>query len=153
MSVATLVPETEFDAAKEYGKLFIGMEVEASTDPHGTNPGWGIICGIEGQSVHLWFAANDSNIGARFGILEDCWFINDPRVKRQPGLINDAERRAVFWLSDNQKKFEGYSEQILALTETCETLVVREKSMLSTIDKLEAEVKKLQLQMAARKGN
>jgi len=145
MAISTLVPETDFDPAKEYGKLRIGMEVEVSTDPNGTNPGWGHICGIEGNSIHIWFASADSNQGVRQGVLEDCMLINDPRVKRQPQLINDQERRGVFWMSENQLKFESFAEQILALTETVESLVAKRAI-------LDGDVKALKAQIASHEG-
>jgi len=144
MAATVLSPETEFDPVVEYGKLHVGMQVLMSTEAHGTHPGWGQICGIEGQSVHIWFTSHDSNHGSRQGHLEDCWLINDPRVKSHSHLINQTERRAVFWLSEEQVKINEYARQIATATEAIENLIEKTKALENGQDSLMAELKKLQ---------
>jgi len=150
MAATALIPETQFDPLIEYGKLRVGMEVMMSTDQYGTHPGWATICGIEGTSIHLWFAAMDSSLGARAGHLEDCWLIDDPRVKNQGHLVNPEMRRAVFWLSDNQVKFNEYDQQIAAATEALESMIHRNKAVENQLETLTAEVKKLQAMSKAK---
>lgn len=147
---SVLVPEVEFNSPAEYAKLQIGWEVNVSTDSSGASPGWGVICGIDGECAHIWFASVGRSGECYQGHLIECWLRDDPRVKRMPHLINPQDRRGIFWLSDRQIKANAQSEQIATLTEVLENMVVREKGMKATLDELTAEVKKLQTQLKAK---
>lgn len=137
----------EFDNSF-YDKLEVGMQVGASTDPHGTRPGVGLVCGVESQSVWIFFVAGDAMQGPRMGFLEDCWHIDDPRVKQKPDLINDQMRRGVFWLSENQEAFTEYGTQIKTLMSAQEELVL---SLRRQADEI-AELKKAMNGSAPKSG-
>jgi len=129
-----------------YEKLKVGMQVDVSTDPNGTNPGCGWICGVESHSVWIWFVAGDAQQGGRRGMLFDCWHRDDPRVKRQAHLISDAERRGVFWMSENQKQINSYAADMRRITEAMQEFVDREKALGDKIIALEGKIKELSIE-------
>ena len=114
-----------------------GMRVIVSTDPTFANPGSGIIAGVEGESAYIFFFGGNSKLGPRAGMLMDCWHADDPRVKRQPSLINDQELRGIFRLATSEEQVKLFTEQFKAMEAVTEALMER-------LVKLEARLKKLE---------
>jgi len=115
-------------------ELWVGTEIEVSTDPAFTNPDWGIVVTPKRQSADIWFhGTGDGNW--RGGPLEDCWYVGDPRIKENPGIINAQERRGVFRLSKREiamravaGQMESLEKAVLALSKRVEVLERKAKA-------------------------
>lgn len=139
-----------------------GMRVLVSTDPTFINPCAGILAGIEHQSAYIFMMAGDDVYGPRAGMLMDCWHKDDPRVKRQPELINEGELRGIFCLAESEYQIQQFSEQFKLLETSVEDFLASNKKALSDlketiselqersgeqgrkVDQLEARLKKLE---------
>lgn len=119
------------------------MRVIVSTDPHFTNPGAGIIAGLDGQAAWIFFVAGNNQMGARMSMLMDCWHADDPRVKSQPGLINEHELRGIFRLADSEERIQAYAEQFRLLEKSMETFIEKLAGLSKRVGSLERDEKVL----------
>jgi hypothetical protein len=110
----------EFDTPE----LFCGTEVEVCLDPAFTYADWGVIVTPRRKSADIWFMGTGGGV-VRRGLLEDCWYENDPRIKTNPGIINSEERRGVFRLSKREVMIRAAEQKINLLEETVEKLLKR----------------------------
>jgi len=129
--------------------LEIGQRVVVSTDPTFAHPAAGIIGGLEAQGAWILLIGGDSSHGCRFGMLEDCWYEGDPRIKTQPHLINEAELRGVFRLADTEERMMTYGKQFAAFEKTLETFIEQRRDVDKLLKSSGSDNKKLE-QLEAR---